>query len=163
VSPNSSPPSSVQLIDLALFEKTVARAQASPRLRANHNFHSSAADNPHRFLNAFLRGSYAAPHRHLVPPKAESFIVLRGSLVCFLFNDAGRVTDRYVLGTGDLAGIDVPPGAWHTVAAVSDVAIAYEVKPGPWDPATDKEFAPWAPPEDATEAGTYLSELLRDL
>jgi cupin fold WbuC family metalloprotein len=58
----------------------------------NYNFHQSAEENPHRFLNVLLKGTYVRPHRHLTPPKAESFLILEGVIEVFLFDDAGVVT-----------------------------------------------------------------------
>jgi len=150
----------VQRIDDALIEATLARARSSPRLRANHNLHASHADGFHRFLNAWVRGTYAAPHRHVVVPKPESFVVLRGELACFIFDHAGRITESAVLGTGGLFGIDIAPGVWHTLLPVTLEAVCFEVKPGPWDPATDKEFAPWAPREGDPSAVAYAEHLL---
>ncbi|HYP91193.1 MAG TPA: WbuC family cupin fold metalloprotein, partial [Polyangiaceae bacterium] len=124
------------------------------------NFHPDLADNPHRFLNAWTRGSYAAPHRHLAVPKPESFVVLQGELVAFLFDDEGVVTEHHVLGRGGVVGIDLAPGLWHTLAALTDTAVCFEVKAGPYDPATDKQFAPWAPREGEPEAAAYLERLL---
>ncbi len=155
--------SGIQLIDDALIDATLARARLSPRLRANHNLHASHADGCHRFLNAWLLGSYAAPHRHLAHPKPESFVMLRGKLACFVFDDSGQVEQRRVLGEGGLLGIDLPPGVWHTVLPLSAEAVCFEVKLGPWDAATDKEFAPWAPLEGAPEAAAYARSLLTGL
>jgi cupin fold WbuC family metalloprotein len=153
----------VQLIDDALLDATLARALTAPRGRINHNFHPDLASNPHRFLNAWTRGSYAAPHRHLAVPKPESFLVLRGALALFVFDDAGKVTERHLLGRNGVVGIDLAPGLWHTVAAVTDTAICFEVKAGPYDAATDKEFAPWAPREGDPAAADYLARLLASL
>ena len=152
----------LQLITPELIERVLESARKSPRRRINYNFHASAEDNPHRFLNVFLEGSYVQPHRHLQPPKAESFLVLRGQMAAFVFDDRGRVTSRHLLGSGAGAalGIDLAPGVWHTVAAVTPEAVCYEVKPGPWDPATDKQMAPWAPGEGSPEAADYLRRLL---
>ncbi len=153
----------VQLIDQSLLDGVVERALSSPRLRQNHNFHRSLEDNPHRFLNAFARGTYCAPHRHSDPPKSESFVALRGQVVFFLFDDAGGIVEANVLGDGGVIGIDIEPGLWHTVAALSDTAVCFEVKPGPWQPSTDKEFAPWAPREGDPGAAEYLERLLQSL
>lgn len=150
----------VQLIDEALLEGTLARAVVSPRGRINHNFHPDLASNPHRFLNAWTRGSYAAPHRHLQVPKPESFVMLRGELALFVFDDAGAVTERHVLGRDGVLGVDLAPGLWHTVAALTETAVCFEVKAGPYDAATDKEFAPWAPREGDPGAAEYLARLL---
>lgn len=129
----------------------------------NHNFHAGPADNPHRFLNVLLRGTYVRPHRHLQPPKAESFLVLYGEADVILFDDIGTITQRYRLGVGSpgekVWGIDLEPGVWHTVVAVTDRVVCFEVKPGPWHPSADKEFASWAPEETDSRAVKYLQEL----
>jgi cupin fold WbuC family metalloprotein len=153
----------VQLIDEELLEATLAKARSSPRLRANHDFHASAADPFHRFLNAWVRGTYAQPHRHLSPPKPESFSILRGKLACFVFDDGGDVLERLVLGRDGCLGVDLAPGVWHTIAPVTPEAVCLEVKPGPWDPKTDKEFAPWAPREGDPAAALYLAGLMARL
>jgi cupin fold WbuC family metalloprotein len=103
--------SPLQLIDAALFLPLIERARQSPRLRTNHNFHSSMEDNPHRFLNVMIQGTYIAPHRHHDPPKSESFLVLEGELAFFTFDDAGQITSAHILGR-DALGIDIQPGVW---------------------------------------------------
>lgn len=151
----------IQLITRALFAEVRERAEASPRRRMNHNFHASMEDNPHRFLNVMLRGTYVRPHRHLDPPKAESWVLLEGEVLLLTFDDAGAITGRYELKAGgDTCGIDVAPGIWHTVCVLTDWAVVYEIKPGPWAPATDKEFADWAPPEGDPRAPELLARWL---
>jgi cupin fold WbuC family metalloprotein len=166
-------PAEVQLITSTLFEDLLEKARQSPRRRINHNFHAAASDNPHRFLNVFLQGSYVTPHRHLHPPKAESFLVLEGWMAAWIFEDDGTIRSTVLLGQGAppeslpqgfkearvCRGIDVPPGVWHTLSAMTPHAVCFEVKPGPWEPANDKEFAPWAPREGDPEAAGYLSRL----
>jgi cupin fold WbuC family metalloprotein len=154
----------VQLLTDSLIESVKAKAETSPRLRANHNFHAGADDNPHRFLNVLTPGTYVAPHRHKDPPKAESFIVLEGEIAFFIFDDAGNIEQTIRLGPGNPArGIDLAPGLWHTLAALSPHAVCYEVKPGPYVAATDKEFAPWAPQEGDPGTVAYLDTLLSSL
>ena len=153
----------MQLIDEQIIRNTLEAARKSPRRRMNHNFHTGPEDNPHRFLNVLLKDTYVAPHRHLRPPKAESFLVLEGCIVLICFEDDGRVRSRYFLGDTPPAtarGIDLEPGIWHTLTAITPHAVCYEVKPGPWDPATDKEFASWAPREGDPRAAEYLRTLL---
>jgi len=86
--------------------------------------------------------------------------VLTGELALFLFDDGGQVVQQHVLGRDGLLGIDLSPGLWHTLAAVTDTAVCFEVKPGPYDVATDKEFAPWAPKEGDPAAPGYLEALM---
>ena len=164
----------IQLITDDLIRATLEAARRSPRRRMNHNFHAGPGDNPHRFLNVMLEGTYVAPHRHLRPPKAESFLVVEGYVAFFCFEDSGSIRSRHMLGRGPMPenlpsalagvvpawGIDMVPGIWHTLTAVTPYAVCYEVKPGPWDPATDKEFAPWAPREGDPAADAWLRSLL---
>jgi cupin fold WbuC family metalloprotein len=58
-------------------------------------------------------------------------------------------------------GIDLAPGVWHSITALTPYAVTYEVKPGPWEATKDKEFAPWAPAEGDPAAAAYLQWLLR--
>jgi cupin fold WbuC family metalloprotein len=149
----------VQIMDRTLLRDLIERARQSPRLRVNHNFHSSMEENPHRFLNVMLKGTYIAPHRHLDPPKAESFLVLQGEVAFFIFDDSGNVARAEVVG-GDPIGIDLPAGVWHTLTPLSAHAVCYEVKPGPYSAQTDKEFAPWAPREGEPGVTAYLERLV---
>ena len=153
------PDSPLQVLDSALFPALIERAHRSPRLRTNHNFHSSMEDNPHRFLNAMVRGTYITPHRHRDPPKSESFLVLEGELAFFTFDDAGQIASTHILGR-DALGVDIQPGVWHTIAVLTAHAVCFEVKPGPYSPANDKDFAPWAPREGGPSVKEYLDWLL---
>lgn len=150
----------VHVITGALFDAVTEKARGSARRRMNHNFHAGAADNPQRMLNVSLEGTYIQPHRHLEPPKAESFLVLEGEADVFVFDDRGAVTARYRLGREGVWGVDLPAGTWHTILPRTARAVCYEVKPGPWEPATDKEFAPWAPREGDAAAAEYAKKLL---
>jgi len=149
----------VQVFGRELFASLIEKALASPRLRTNYNFHGAMEENPHRFLNVMARGTYVTPHRHLDPPKAESFVALSGEVAFFIFDDAGNVIERHDLG-GDAVGIDVAPGMWHSLAVLSDAAVCYEVKPGPYTQTNDKDFAPWAPREGDPRSAEYLAGLL---
>ena len=153
-------PTTIQLITPELLQSVLDQARLSPRLRMNYNFHRALSDNPHRFLNVMLRGTYIAPHRHLDPPKSESFLVLEGQVAFLMFHDDGTIAARHLLGAGAALGIDIAPGVWHTLAVLTDHAICYEVKPGPYSPATDKSFAPWAPRESDPQAPAYLASLI---
>jgi cupin fold WbuC family metalloprotein len=158
----------IQVIDAPLIQSLITKAQQSPRLRTNHNFHQSFEENPHRFLNVMLRGSYFTPHRHLKPPKHESFLVLQGEVGFLQFDDTGKVLNTWRLGPGGLVGeagmvaaVDIAPGIWHALVVISEVAVCYEVKPGPYIPTDDKEFAPWAPVEGSAGTTVYTEQLLK--
>jgi cupin fold WbuC family metalloprotein len=153
----------VQPIDARLIAGLVEQARSAPRRRVNYNLHRTPAEDPNRFLNVMLEGTYIAPHRHLEVPKPELFLVLEGLVRLFVFDDAGAVESRWDIGPGATegrVGIDIAPGVWHTLAVLTPYAAMLEVKPGFYDPATDKQFAPWAPREGEPGAADYLADLL---
>jgi cupin fold WbuC family metalloprotein len=138
-----------------LLDELAAKAAASPRLRTNYNIHQSAADAVQRYFIVAARDSYFRPHRHLT--KIETALALRGRFDVVTFDDAGVVTGRYAVGEGAGAfGYETPQATWHTLLVSTPTAAFYEVKEGPYDPATSVEFAPWAPAEGDAKARAYL-------
>ncbi len=154
----------VRFIDRPLIEHLLAQARQNPRRRINFNFHLTPEEDPNRFLNVMLEGTYVAPHRHAVVPKPEMFVVLEGQIAVFTFDDDGAVEACGAAGEGTAEGrvaVDLPAGVWHTLAVLTPHAVLVEVKPGFYDPATDKQFAPWAPREGEQGAGDYLEKLVK--
>ena len=152
----------VQLISQDQISSLKQRAETSPRRRVNHNYHASLEENPHRFLNVMARGTYVAPHRHLSTPKPETFVVLEGNVALLTFDDEGRVEARWELGPESADrhwGIDLIPGIWHTLVVLTPTAVIFEVKPGPYVAAADKDFAPWAPREGDAGVAEYMAQL----
>ena len=113
-------------------------------------------------FNALQPGTYIPPHRHALPPKAESILVLRGSLCFVTFDETGRVDQIADLAAGsDVFGVDVAAGIYHTFFILEADTVVFEVKPGPYSPINDKDFAPWAPREGEAAAAEYLAMLQR--
>jgi cupin fold WbuC family metalloprotein len=151
-------------VDRALMDAATLEARSGTRGRAIIRFHE--LDEPvQRMLNAFEPESYAPPHAHLSPPKVEVFLVLRGRGLVVRFDPTGAVLEALELDAGGPAhGVEIPPGAWHCALALEPGTVFYEIKQGPYDPATDKTLAPWAPPESDVAAGRdYLARLRRAL
>ena len=136
------------------------KAANSPRQRLNHNFHDDLADPINRMLNAFEPGTYIQPHKHENPDKREVFIVLRGSLVVVIFDDSGNPVDFILLdpAKGNYA-VEIPPGVWHNVVSLESGTVVYEIKDGPYQQISDKNFASWAPKEGDFDCDQYLKKL----
>ena len=144
----------MKLISTALLEEMTAKSLASPRRRAHHNLHASANDLVQRFVVVFQRDSYVRPHRHLT--KSELCTIIRGRFEVVIFDSAGTVTERTVIGEGTPnMAFELPRETWHTLLPLTDGAAFVEVKEGPYDPATAAEFAVWAPEEGASATGTF--------
>lgn len=149
-------------ITAEMVAEAVALSRRSPRGRIIYAFHESNGDNLHRMLNALQPGSYVRPHRHLSPAKAEALVVLQGSLGCVIFDDQGRTQECFALSArAQNRGADIRPGVYHTIFALEEDTVIFEVKPGPYHETTDKEFARWAPAEGTPEAARYLGHLVR--
>ncbi|HUS25007.1 MAG TPA: WbuC family cupin fold metalloprotein [Candidatus Binatia bacterium] len=145
----------LQRITGELLAQLDRQAQASPRLRTHHNLHEGPQAAIQRLAVKLRRGTYIRPHRH--PQKWELGVVLQGRMDLLLFDDAGTLTERTTMTpmVGVLA-VELPARTWHSYVCVSDAATFFEVKEGPYDPATSGEFAPWAPPEGDAQAAAYL-------
>ena len=151
----------MKLVDTTLFEKVSGQAKAGRRLRANFNLHPTLQDPVQRFLNAMEPGTYVRPHRH-PGDRWELFLALQGALAVLVFDDGGVALDRVELREdGPVRAVEVPPGAWHTVASLEPGSVLFELKPGPYLPLTDKDFAPWAPQEGAGSSGELASQFGR--
>jgi cupin fold WbuC family metalloprotein len=155
------PPSeTVVIINDNLIQKAIDSSRISPRKRIILPFHKSPSDNLHRMLNALQPNSYVQPHRHLDPPKAESIIVLKGAIIYVEFNNTGEIERFYQLSSESFnIGVDIEPGIFHTFFAVVEDTVLFEVKPGPYELGSDKDFASWAPTEGSASAIEYLRNL----
>ena len=148
------------LISADLIDRCVIASRQSPRQRMIQPLHKTSDAGLHRMLNAMQPGSYIQPHRHLFPPKAESVIVLRGAIHVFIFASDGIIDAVHTIKAGSInIGIDSEPGVFHTFAAIEKDTVLFEVKPGPYNQADDKDFAPWAPEEGTHGAKEYLDNL----
>jgi len=145
----------MKLFSQTLLDELTAKASASPRGRANHNIHASAADPVQRFFIVAQRDTYFRPHRHLT--KSELALVIRGHFDVLTFDELGRVLARYAVGAdGDAIAYETPQGTWHTLVPGAAGGAFLEIKEGPYDPATATEFAAWAPAEGAADVPQFL-------
>ncbi|MBZ5587848.1 MAG: WbuC family cupin fold metalloprotein [Acidobacteriia bacterium] len=149
----------LRLFDAAALKQTLADASASPRRRANLNVHKTLEDPIQRMLNVFQPGTYVRPHRH-EPHRFELFLILEGRAGLLTFDDGGAVLETAVLKPGAAWAVELPGFIWHTVVSLANDTALFEVKPGPYAPLTDRDFAPWAPSENGPEA-TALLEVWR--
>jgi cupin fold WbuC family metalloprotein len=148
----------MQLFNEDFFDDLCIRAGASARLRTHYNVHQSPRDPVQRLFIAARRRSYFRPHRHA--GAWEFVLVLRGRFDLIIFDDAARVTARHTVTAGSgLAGFEVPRALWHAWMADTDAGVFFEAKPGPYDPLTAAEFAPWSPAEGSAPADDFLNML----
>ena len=150
----------MKIVTPELLHQLTESARTSPRLRKNHNLHTSDESRCHRLLNAIEPASYIRPHRHLDPEKDEAFILICGRLGIILFSDSGEVTETVTLShQAGLAAADIPSGVFHTAVSLEPGTVFFETKAGPYLPLSLSETAAWAPPEGDVGAVQYLEQL----
>lgn len=149
------------LINEALLNETTERAKQSPRLRMNHNFHERLDDPVNRMLNALEPDTYIRPHRHLDPDKDEIFLLLRGRVAVFLFENDGNISGMQILDPKEgVYGAEIKAGTWHSLLVLESGSVIYEIKEGPFVPLAADHFAPWSPAPEETEAVRAYMEIL---
>lgn len=136
------------------------RSTQDPRGRLNLNLHPTLSDPIQRFFNAIQPGSYVRPHRHSQPGRWEVFVGLSGRAAVLELAADGQLLERTEIGpTAATTAVEIPAGVWHTVCALEPDTVLFELKPGPYVPLDDKDFAPWAPAENAAPSGHLVAWL----
>jgi len=144
-------------IESSLLDELTGKAKDSPRKRMNFNLHDALSDPLQRLCNAIEPETYIRPHRHADPDTCEVFIMLRGSAVLLFFDDIGRVIERTVLSAGGpVLAAEIPPKTWHSIAALENGTVFFEVKEGPYVRPGGLNVAEWAPDEGEPQAADFV-------
>jgi cupin fold WbuC family metalloprotein len=130
------------------------QARLSPRLRANTNLHTELTDPIQRLAIAMEPDTLILPHRH--PHTWEILTALRGRFTVLVFDDAGKVIERAVLGE-DTSVVEIPAGGWHAVLSRDVGAVIFEVKHGPYTPIGEADVASWSKGRTAAELNAWYA------
>jgi cupin fold WbuC family metalloprotein len=130
------------------------QARQSPRLRANFNLHQELGDPIQRLAIAMEPDTLILPHRH--PQTWEVLTALRGRFTVLVFDNAGRVIERAVLGE-DCSVVEIPVGGWHAVLSRDEGAVIFEVKHGPYAPIAEADVAAWSKGRSAAELNAWYA------
>lgn len=150
----------MKIINNKIISSVCEKSKASSRKRMNFNLHKSSKDDLQRMLNVLQPDTYLRPHRHLNPYKDETFILLKGRVAVFIFDDNGSV-DEFVILDRNIGnyGVDIEAGRWHGIIVLEDDSAIFEVKVGPYKPLQNEDFASWAPEEGDENVITYMNKL----
>jgi len=121
------------LINNNLLDDVTRQANNSARLRMNFNLHDSYESNAQKVINAMEPGTVVPIHRH--KKFAETYVVLRGSIRVFFYNDKKTIIGNYLLDPNDgNYGIEIPLGVLHNLEVIEPGTVIFEVKDGPYIP-----------------------------
>ena len=127
------------LIDTKLLDALTAQAKASPRLRMNFDLRNAPDDPSQRMLNALEPGTVMPIHRH--QNTSETVVVLRGKVKWLYYNDKGELTDTILVEAGgDICGLSVPKGQWHSLECLESGSVILETKDGPWEALKEEDI-----------------------
>jgi cupin fold WbuC family metalloprotein len=149
----------VKILSQSLLATLCEEAQKSDRKRKNYNFHEHS-ETVQRFLNVLQPGTYVRPHQHVRPENAngfEFFLVLQGAIGMVLLDEDGTLLRSEKLeANGEQRGIEIAEGTYHTLVVLEPNSVILELKEGPYQPATDKDFLQFFPPEGMAECADYV-------
>jgi cupin fold WbuC family metalloprotein len=132
----------------ALLSLGCEASRNSARKRIIFPIHRTQDALVQRMLNFMQPGTWIIPHRHPLPHAIETVQILRGALGFLIFEPDGAVRSTHRLSADSpVALIDIEPGLWHGMVVLAPDTVLLEIKRGPYEALTDKEFAPWAPGE----------------
>lgn len=127
------------LFSTAKLNELTAQAKASPRLRMNLDLRNTPADQSQRMLNALEPGTVMPIHRHR--NTSETVVVLRGKVKWLYYNDKGELTDTILVEAGgDIRGLSVPMGQWHSIECLESGSVILETKDGAWEAMREEDM-----------------------
>lgn len=133
------------VFDDAFNAQLLQQAKESSRLRAHQNLHQSYQEPVQRLYIGLLKGSYIPPHCHKHSHQWEFFQVISGVIKLIVFDAKGVVTDIYHLGEEQgRHAVQLPPETIHTLVPLSDEAILFELKQGPFNANEAKDVPAWS-------------------
>jgi cupin fold WbuC family metalloprotein len=151
--------SHLRTVNLELIEELKQKALASERGRAHYTFHEPQ-EYLQRMVNVLTELTYVAPHKHANPDKAEHFVVIEGKVACISHDDEGNIQEVVMIGPDEeTVSVDIRPNTYHTFVCFSKTAVMLEFVEGPYDAATHKKFAPFAPGEENPNKHDYVTKL----
>ena len=127
------------IINTELLDDLTAHAKASPRLRMNLDLRNTSNDQSQRMLNALEPGTVMPIHRHR--NSSETVVVLRGKVKWLYYNDKCEITDSILVeADGDIQGLCVPVGQWHSLECLESGSVILECKDGAWKPMNEEDI-----------------------
>ena len=127
------------IIDKQLLDSLTAQAKASPRLRMNLDLRNTPTDQSQRMLNALEPGTVMPIHRHR--NTSETVVVLRGKVKWLYYNDQGGLTDTILVEAGgNICGLSVPMGQWHSLECLESGSVILECKDGAWEAMKEEDI-----------------------
>ena len=148
----------MKILDAETIIELCVAAHESPRRRTAHVLHQHSDDPVQRMDMVADPETYVGPHRH-PDKKWEMMILLSGAMDLLFFAEDGTLNDRVPLRMDGTRLVEYDAYAFHAAVILEHGTMVFEVKDGPYDPATAKELPIWAPNEGSDEAEDFNARM----
>ena len=103
--------------------------------------HKKKSSKHHSMVLLQNKNNYYRPHKH--KSKGDTFLILKGKLACFLFNNKGKIKFKCILKKNEI--FRTPNNTFHAILPVTKKVLYFETKKGPFLKKNDSIFASWSP------------------
>ena len=122
--------------------------------------HESKKSNHHDMIILQQKRNFYPPHKHL--RKGETYHIIKGNMVCALFNDWGKIVKICLLKKNEV--FRTPLNTYHTMLPVTTYVIYHESKIGPFLKKNDSVFPKWEKKfKNKTEKELFKSKIFKFL
>jgi glucose-6-phosphate isomerase len=123
----------VFLVDKKLCKTIICFSYADKMNKSRLNLHQERREKVQEMIIAINKKNNTKPHVHI--DKTESFQVLEGEMMMFIFNEKGKVLQKVKMGNYE-SGLPficrIQPNIWHCNKALTKEVLFYEVIEGPF-------------------------------
>ena len=135
--------SKIFLLDKASIDQLKNIALAHPLKRARICLHQSEQSIVHEMIIVAHRNTLIKPHKH-PKNKPESYHVLLGNLIVKIFDNDGKVIERFYLSSEKHPKMyKIQGDVWHQPIPDSEWVVYHEVATGPFDKERDVIYSKW--------------------
>lgn len=146
----------------AVLAKMKQKVRSGPAGTVRLCLHSGPSAAVHDMLIVLGQKRYVRPHAH--PEKAETYHIHEGEMAVLTFTAEGKIRSLTHLTPENIFLFRVEAGVYHAAAALTELVVFHESRPGPFVGEAENEFAAWAPDEsDVDAAGKYKDDLLAEI
>jgi len=149
-------------IDKSTLAEIIEKSRISSRKRACHIVRSFKQGIPAVMFNALQPGTYIRPHIHPVAEGTEILIPITGKSTAIIFDEKGKIKEKYELSKEKTNYLEIPSRTFHTVIALEPDSILCEIYMATHPEEEYKQFAAWSP-EEGPLADEYLKKLIKEI
>ena len=114
--------------------------------------HKNSKSTHHDMIILQQQKNFYPPHKHL--RKGETYHIIKGSMVCILFSNSGKILRVCKLKKNDI--FRTPVNKFHTMFPLTKFVIYHESKTGPFLKKKDSIFSEWS--KKLTKDKTHIKQ-----